>query len=118
MPVTQRQLAAALGVTLRAAQKRIARGMPVGSVNAARSWSRLNVGAPRGPGVAAGGSQGLQGSQPPLNHPQVNQLRAQLQAALSDCFDAMGFPGGRMDCVPARSRLAEPLPEDAAAAMR
>jgi hypothetical protein len=68
MRISQRALAKALGVkSKRTIEKRIAQGMPVDSIEAARAWCEQNLAEPRGSGVAtvtaAEGSQGSQGSQ-------------------------------------------------------
>jgi hypothetical protein len=107
--LTQCELAAALGITLRAVQKRIARGMPGDSIEAARAWSRMDLRAPRGSGISA------EAQAVTAHHPQAAQLLAQLRAALNDCMATLGL-------VPATgriSRLADTsLPQMAAEQLR
>lgn len=58
--ISQRQMAKALGVSKRTVEKRAAQGMPMNSLEAARSWCGGNLGEPRGSGVVAtSGSHGI-----------------------------------------------------------
>lgn len=74
MPLSQRAMAAALGVSKRTVEKRIAQGMPMDSAEAARSWTAMNVGEPRGPRLATSKSshrsQTRRAGQPPDDDPE------------------------------------------------
>jgi hypothetical protein len=81
MRLSQRALAKALGgKAKRTIEKRIAQGMPVDSIEAARAWCEQNLGEPRGPGVATieVATKGSQGSHRRRKAPTASEPAAKL----------------------------------------